>query len=502
MIMKSNTSGPKKVILVELNEITWRIVDKLIARGKLPTFAQFARDGVKGTPMATEVAPDLDPWISWTSLYTGRPQEEPGVRFLEQPPETVTGPRIWDMAVDGGKSVGVYGSIMSWPPRRDVKGFWVPGTFSPGPETYPDDLRPIQDLNLSHTRAHNPVAKLEKKEGLVSQALKLRKLGGLKLGSVKTVVSFLLRTRINKHRKWEKVSLQPLINLDFYEALYKKYRPEFSTFHSNHVAHYMHRYWRAMDPDAFRLKPTPEEIKKFGGAIEFGYDVCDQLLRRVWNLADENTVVIVASGLGQQPYVVDKFEGRVMVRVKNIDHVLDLLGVKGRCTPSAVMAPQWNLGFTDPAALAQAQKLLSSAYAGTPERKLFAFDTVGNMINFNLSQKNLHPVDPEMEVVFPDAGGQRFKLKDIAAMEDETPKEGYHDQAGVLLMRGAGIKKGAVVKDCTNLDLAPTMLHLMGLPIPSYMKGRVLGEALEDGGVGEVRVPAERQVERREPVGV
>jgi hypothetical protein len=32
---------------------------------------------------------------------------------------------------------------------------------------------------------------------------------------------------------------------------------------------------------------------------------------------------------------------------------------------------------------------------------------------------------------------------------------------------------------CSNLDIAPTILHLMGLPIPSHMRGRVLEEALE-----------------------
>jgi hypothetical protein len=35
------------------------------------------------------------------------------------------------------------------------------------------------------------------------------------------------------------------------------------------------------------------------------------------------------------------------------------------------------------------------------------------------------------------------------------------------------------IGECSTLDLAPTMLALLGLPVPEYMKGRVLDEALE-----------------------
>src|SRR5262245_55613447 len=122
MLMKAQQNGARKVILAEFNEITWRLLDPLCARGQLPGFAEFIEQGTRGSPLATEVPPYLDPWISWTSVYTGRTHEEHGVRFLEQPPETVTGPRLWDLAADAGKSVGVFGSIMSWPPRRDVRG--------------------------------------------------------------------------------------------------------------------------------------------------------------------------------------------------------------------------------------------------------------------------------------------------------------------------------------------------------------------------------------------
>jgi predicted AlkP superfamily phosphohydrolase/phosphomutase len=136
--VSTNRLNPRrKVLLAEFNEITWRLVNPLCQKGKLPTFSRLMEQGTRGAPLATEVPPHLDPWISWTSLYTGRRREDHGVRFLEQPPETVTGPRVWEIAADAGRSVGVFGSIMSWPPRTDVRGFWVPGRFSRAPVTFP-----------------------------------------------------------------------------------------------------------------------------------------------------------------------------------------------------------------------------------------------------------------------------------------------------------------------------------------------------------------------------
>ncbi len=273
--------------------------------------------------------------------------------------------------------------------------------------------------------------------------------------------------------------MQPLVNLDFFERLYRGHRPDLATFHSNHVAHYMHRYWRSADPTPFLTKPSDEEVRRYGGAVEFGYRAADRVLARLWKMADENTVVIVASGLGQQPYVTEDFrEGREVVRVRDIEQIVGLLGVAGHCRAVSMMAPQWNLEFDDPAMLARAEKSLASAWVRTPRTRFFAFETVGKTINFNVAQKNLKPLDLETPCVFPDADNLRFKLGELCAVQDATPKQGHHDTVGVVLLRGAGIRRGVQLGDCTNLDLAPTILHLLGLPIPSYMKGRVWEEAL------------------------
>ena len=45
------------------------------------------------------------------------------------------------------------------------------------------------------------------------------------------------------------------------------------------------------------------------------------------------------------------------------------------------------------------------------------------------------------------------------------------------MMKGPGVKKNRQL-DANIMDLAPTILHLFGLPIPEDMDGRVLEDAL------------------------
>jgi len=59
---------------------------------------------------------------------------------------------------------------------------------------------------------------------------------------------------------------------------------------------------------------------------------------------------------------------------------------------------------------------------------------------------------------------------------------GTHGDApdGVVLAVGDGIRPGAMLRNASVLDLAPTVLYLMGLPVARDMEGRILTEMLQD----------------------
>src|SRR5438093_5854861 len=115
---------------------------------------------------------------------------------------------------------------------------------------------------------------------------KLLKLG-LSASTIARIARQLARERQNDNLRWQRVALQPFANFDFFSRLYRRHRPEFASFHTNHVAHYMHTYWKAMQPDVFSQETTEEERHNYGGAIEHGYRTADELLKRMMGLLDD-----------------------------------------------------------------------------------------------------------------------------------------------------------------------------------------------------------------------
>ncbi len=66
---------------------------------------------------------------------------------------------------------------------------------------------------------------------------------------------------------------------------------------------------------------------------------------------------------------------------------------------------------------------------------------------------------------------------------------GTHRMNGIFMAYGAAVQPGAVVEGAGLVDLAPTILHLMGEPVPEHMDGRVLHEALATAGRPTRRSP-------------
>ena len=58
-----------------------------------------------------------------------------------------------------------------------------------------------------------------------------------------------------------------------------------------------------------------------------------------------------------------------------------------------------------------------------------------------------------------------------------------HGPPGILLMMGGPVKPGTVLQGADILDLYPTMLYLLGLPVPQDVTGKVLLDALDPGFV-------------------
>jgi len=56
---------------------------------------------------------------------------------------------------------------------------------------------------------------------------------------------------------------------------------------------------------------------------------------------------------------------------------------------------------------------------------------------------------------------------------------GNHTMHGVLIAKGKDIRPEAQIDGARIIDLAPTILHLLGLPVPAYMDGHVLADLFQ-----------------------
>ncbi len=57
---------------------------------------------------------------------------------------------------------------------------------------------------------------------------------------------------------------------------------------------------------------------------------------------------------------------------------------------------------------------------------------------------------------------------------------GTHTMEGVFALCGPGIRRGARVEGASVMDVMPTLLHALGLPVPTSVDGRVLLDVFAD----------------------
>lgn len=98
-------------------------------------------------------------------------------------------------------------------------------------------------------------------------------------------------------------------------------------------------------------------------------------------------------------------------------------------------------------------------------------------------------------VVLSDHGFMLGELHDDLGVTRDMRRvsAGFHRPDGVLFLTGRGVNKGARIQDAQQVDIVPTLLGLLNIPIARDLPGRVLVEALHNP-------PGERTVDTHEPL--
>ena len=105
---------PWRVIVLGLDGATWDVIDRLREGGELPNFDRLAREGAVGILRSEE--PTLSPRV-WTTIATGVDPEVHGAQDFYSQQASIRVPRIWDVVESAGGRIGLWGWLLTWPPR-------------------------------------------------------------------------------------------------------------------------------------------------------------------------------------------------------------------------------------------------------------------------------------------------------------------------------------------------------------------------------------------------
>jgi predicted AlkP superfamily phosphohydrolase/phosphomutase len=93
----------------------------------------------------------------------------------------------------------------------------------------------------------------------------------------------------------------------------------------------------------------------------------------------------------------------------------------------------------------------------------------------DLAPDILYAPTDERAVIFGD-----FEFSSNRVVEPTSPAiSGQHRMDGILALWGPEVPAGTVLERAGIMDVAPTALHLMGMPVPEDMDGRVIIQALK-----------------------
>jgi arylsulfatase A-like enzyme len=68
----------------------------------------------------------------------------------------------------------------------------------------------------------------------------------------------------------------------------------------------------------------------------------------------------------------------------------------------------------------------------------------------------------------------------MAAAPQNPIWPGWHAPEALFIMAGGPVRPGVTAERVSYLDIAPTVLYLLGYPVPGDLPGRVLEEFIEE----------------------
>ena len=469
--LSSERPGPPtgRVWLVGVDGATWQLARPLIERGELPVLAALVAKGAHGTLLSEE--PTISPSL-WATVATGVPRHVHGVlNFMERVPgtlETVAAgppdrraPALWELVgAAGGRS-----AVVSWfgsYPAESIDGYYVSKAADPA--------------RLDPRQVHPPEL-VERLSDVQPEWIDPQLAGRIGRNP------FLERTLLEDARTL--AVLRTLVadgarDLDFVAA------------YLSGIDVVQHVAWRHMDPASQQFPQDGPPDPTLAEVIADYYRWVDAALGEVVALLPADATLVVVSDHGAGPMMpAEAYHLQLDVLLEALGLMQGADGVAFAIDESYrhdkriwILAAGAAPGATLPAS--EAPRIAESVAGRLRALRTDAGDAVFEQVDLLAETAGWDADEPALVVRFAAQALVATHIVDGAREIDFDPVRlrhsdvsGAHRPEGIVILQGPGIRPGPLPAAAHLYQIAPTVLHLLGLP----QDARMLAHAPADGGV-------------------
>jgi len=464
-----------KLLMVGIDGGTWEVATDMMERGELPNLSAAVRLGASG--VLTSMKPMYSTRI-FTTIATGKVADKHGIRGLSNTSaDDVLVKRIWEIAEEQlGWDHGVVEWYLTWPPSTSPGGFVIPGMLAMTTETIPPELSFVREL-----RDLGKIVREQRNTRFVGIAFNgatngvrlstLAELGGIALARRSS-------TRLELYDRQQMALVRVISEATRYQL--RRTDVEMLSVLYKSTDSVSHKYWRFHEPSAFP-GIDPAEVEKHGSAIEDVYRLVDEELGELMRYLAPDGVMIAFSDHG--------FRASASLRAVPVSYKVETLLTEFGFSLSDVT--YINMGgsfYLQPLTLdeAEARSLLaeleevfsSLVVADSGERAFFVenVDEKGTgddyvLITTTGALKSAAEVDQLIE----SPAGLSMHVSEFMTHMDIS---GTHAVDGIIVAVGEPFAAGARFDGASVIDITPTALVSVGLPVADDMDGRPLVEAM------------------------
>ncbi len=338
----------KRVIQLELNEVSKVLLDELVGNGELPNFRRVVQDWEYGETVSESRYEWLEPWIQWVTVHTGKSYEEHRISHLGDS-NLLSHPQIWETLEDNGIESCIFG-CMNARRGRATGGMFLPDPWAKVNETYPAHLAALWEFLSTRVQAHATRGpKVPLRKGLAA-SLRL----GVPIPFLAAVACQIARQKIEPHSAWRLASLFDEYLAHMFTSVVERCDYGFNALFLNCVAHYQHHFWRRRQPSHFAPHVVAPDCGPNDDPVRHGLRAYDRILGRILQPLDgrDDTLVLIVTGLSQVPYTEEESRGGMhYYRLNDHKRFVEKLGLSAsRVHP--LMSRDWQIGADSPAEMA------------------------------------------------------------------------------------------------------------------------------------------------------